>query len=250
MLQSPPLSSTSNHLDLAAVRYQMMDVSFNLSFHKPLSAEEKSLHLTVAEQYGQEAIQEARRSSTGSTAATAFSSLSPTDPQVFRAQTTLYLAIIRGRRAELLPRLSPPTPLPVVSQQKGTALADINTAIATLRSLNPGNLTESETFAQVWRDRLNIDPRPPPSPSASSSSSVPPPPPQQQQQPNLNQGFGSGSGRGRGLGQGGAVPEMVGTSATETLPAYSELSFAGPNDRGRGQLPPYTAIATAQERRG
>lgn len=111
-----------------------------------------------------------------------------TNPETLIAQVQLYLAVIKGRKAELHSRLA--VSAEAIRRQKEDAASDIDSSLARLRQLAPvadGKehkwVGYSEEFARTWRDRLvpptapTSLPAPTPAVPAPSLTPVPPPPP-------------------------------------------------------------------------
>ncbi|KAL9098679.1 MAG: hypothetical protein Q9163_005707, partial [Psora crenata] len=136
------LSPGSDRADFASVQYQMMNVEFQMAFHRDMTPQEKLSHLQTAEQHGWDASNNARQSTNSG----------------LLVQVQLYIAIIKGRRAEIHERLG--VSAHEIRKQKDDALSEIFIACEKTRELNPSNLQESVAFAQSWTDRLKPPPQP------------------------------------------------------------------------------------------
>ena len=101
-----------------------------------MSAEEKISHLQKAEQYGWDAAGYARQSSNAGDL----------------AQVKLYMAIIKGRKAEIHARLgvSPQE----IRNQKDSALSEILIAMEELQQV--GRSLENIDWSKTWTQRLLI----------------------------------------------------------------------------------------------
>lgn len=119
-----------------SVLYQLMNVEFEMAFNRDMSAEEKISHLQKAEQYGWDASGYARQSSSAGDS----------------AHVKLFLAIIKGRKAEVHAKLgvSPHD----IRKQKNEALSEIFLAIEEVRESGHANLKQSVDFSTTWTQRL------------------------------------------------------------------------------------------------
>lgn len=124
-----------------------------MAYHRDMAQREKISHLRSAEQYGWDACNNARQS---------------TDHGLL-AQVQLYMAVIKGRIAEVNERLGVGTP--EIRKQKDDALSEITIAIEKVKELRPAKLQESIGFAETWKTRLS----PPDSASPSTSDITTPP---------------------------------------------------------------------------
>ncbi|KAL8699744.1 MAG: hypothetical protein Q9201_005827 [Fulgogasparrea decipioides] len=182
------LNSPSGQMDLASVKYQIMNVEFETAFHRDMTPQQKLSHLQTAEQFGWDATNDVQQSVSGSPSQAGGGLL---------GQIQLYMAIIKGRKAEIHERLQ--VAAEATRRQKDDALSEIVIAMDEIRQSAPENVQESEQFARTWTERFK--------------------PPLRQQTPSQN-----------------SIPSVVapidtpelGTSRANTprLPAYSELSFA------------------------
>ena len=132
------LSPSSDPAAFVLVLYQLMHVEFQKAFQKGMTPEEKISHLQRAEQYGWDAAGYARQSSTAGDS----------------AQVKLYMAIIRGRKAEIHARLGV-TPQEI-RNQKDEALSGIFIAMEELRQAGRG--PENIEWSKTWTERLQIAP--------------------------------------------------------------------------------------------
>ena len=132
------LSPSSDPAAFVLVLYQLMHVEFQKGFQKGMSPEEKISHLQKAEQYGWDAAGYARQSSNAGDS----------------AQVKLYIAIIKGRKAEIHARLgvSPQE----IRNQKDDALSGIFMAMEELQQVGRG--LENIEWSKTWRQRLEIAP--------------------------------------------------------------------------------------------
>ncbi|KAL9124352.1 MAG: hypothetical protein Q9217_006313, partial [Psora testacea] len=131
------LSPSSDRADFAAVQYQMMNVEFEMAFHRYMTPQEKLSHLQAAEQHGWDASYNARQSTNSG----------------LLAQVQLYMGIIKGRSAEIHERLG--VNAQEIRKQKDDALSEIFIAGENVRALRPANIQESIEFAKTWTDRLS-----------------------------------------------------------------------------------------------
>lgn len=122
------------------VLYQLMNVEFETAFSRDLTAEGKIIRLNKAEQYGWEASEYAKRST------------NPGDS----AQVRLYMAVIKGRKAEIHARLG------VFDQdirkQKDEALTEIFLAMEELQQSGRPDLPQSVEWSNTWTKRLQTPP--------------------------------------------------------------------------------------------
>ena len=116
-----------------------MNVEFNMQFNRDMTPQEKLSHLITAEQHGWDAANNARQIPNGEGAG-------------LLAQVDLYMAIIKGRRAEIHERLG--VPADATRKQKDDALSGIYIAMEKIRDLAPTNIQQSEDFANQWTERL------------------------------------------------------------------------------------------------
>ena len=132
------LSPSSDPAAFVSVLYQLMHVEFQKGFQRGMSPEEKISHLQKAEQYGFDAADFARQSSNAGDS----------------VQVKLYMAIIKGRKAEIHARLgvSPQE----IRNQKDDALSDISKAMKELEQVGRG--LENLKWSKTWTQRLEIAP--------------------------------------------------------------------------------------------
>ena len=126
-----------------------MHVEFQKAFQKRMPPEEKISHLQKAEQYGWDAAGYARQSSTAGDS----------------AQVKLYMAIIKGRKAEIHERLG--VSLQEIRNQKDEALSGIFIAMEELQQAGRGS--ENVDWSNTWTQRLQI----PPNSTELHSTSIP-----------------------------------------------------------------------------
>ena len=128
-----------------------MGVEFEMAFHRDMTQQEKLSHLSAAEQHGWDASYDARQSTNSG----------------LLAQIQLYMAIIKGRSAEINERLG--VGAQETRKKKDDALSEIAIAVEKVRELCPANLKESTDFAETWTKRLGSQPNAPaPAPAASA----------------------------------------------------------------------------------
>lgn len=132
------LSPSSEPAAFVLVLYQLMHVEFQKAFQKSMPPEEKLSHLQKAEQHGWDAAGYARQSSTAGDS----------------AQVKLYMAIIKGRKAEIHERLgvSPQE----IRNQKDEALTAIFMAVEELQQAGRGS--ENDDWSKTWTQRLQVAP--------------------------------------------------------------------------------------------
>jgi len=153
------LPADADRSDIASTHYQLMGVEFEMAFHRDMAPQEKLSHLRTAEQHGWDASNNARQSTNSG----------------LLAQVQLYMAVIKGRSAEINERLG--VGALEIRRQKDDALSEIAIAIEKVRELRPARLQESDSFAETWNKRLR--PPSPPGPNTSIITTPPaqPPPP-------------------------------------------------------------------------
>ena len=142
------LPPDADRTGFAEIQYQLMGVEFEMAFHRDMMPQEKLSHLRSAEQHGWDASYNARQSTNSG----------------LLAQVELYMAIIKGRSAEVNERLG--VGPQQIRRQKDDVLSEIAIKIEKVRELRPNKLQESIDFADTWTKRLG----PPPSPSAPAYS--------------------------------------------------------------------------------
>ena len=156
--------SPSGRIDLASLDYQMLDVEFNMAFHRDLTLHEKLSHLQAAEQHAWDAAYNARQSvavegegegkGKGKGMGEKEGGSTPSPPLL--AQVQLYSAVIKGRRAEIHARMQ--VPEDAVRRQKEDASSEIAIALKAIREAGLSRMTESERFADTWLKRLQTAP--------------------------------------------------------------------------------------------
>jgi len=150
------LPADADRSDFASTHYQLMGVEFEMAFHRDMAPQEKLSHLRTAEQHGWDASNNARQSTNSG----------------LLAQVQLYMAVIKGRSAEINERLG--VGAQEIRRQKDDALSEIAIAIEKVRELRPARLQESDSFAETWNKRLR--PPSPPGPNTRIITTPPAPP--------------------------------------------------------------------------
>lgn len=142
--------SPSGRANLASLDYQLLDVEFNMAFHRDMTLHEKLSHLQAAEQHAWDAAYNARQSTEKEEKGGGGGG----GPLL--AQVQLYNAIIKGRRAEIHARMQ--VPEDAVRRQKEDASSEIVIALEAIRAGSVGRVEESERFADTWLKRLQTAP--------------------------------------------------------------------------------------------
>ena len=124
-----------------------------MAFHRDMTQQEKLSHLSAAEQHGWDASYDARQSTNGG----------------LLAQVQLYMAIIKGRSAEINERLG--ISVQETRRKKDEVLSEIAIAVEKVRELCPAKLKESTDFAETWTKRLGAQPN-----ASAAAASAPPTP--------------------------------------------------------------------------
>ena len=147
------LPADADRTDFASTQYQLMGVEFEMAYHRDMTPQEKLSHLRSAEQYGWDASYNARQSTNAG----------------LLAQIQLYMAIIKGRSAEVNERLG--VGAQEIRRQKDDTLSEIAIAIEKVRELRPAKLQDSEEFAATWIKRLSPPTSSPPASNTTSTRS-------------------------------------------------------------------------------
>ena len=139
-----------------------MSVEFEMAFHRDMAPQEKLSHLRTAEQHGWDASYNARQSSNSG----------------LLAQVQLYMAIIKGRSAQVHERLG--VAAQEIRKQKDDALSEIGVAMERVREHRPTKVQESIDFAETWTKILsptkmiNATPPPPAAVPNTAASTITP----------------------------------------------------------------------------
>ena len=121
---------------LVRVYYGLMNVEMDLGYYRDLGLEKRESHLRSAEDYGNMALETARKLADAGTL----------------AKVTLERAVLKGRRAEFEAKRG--TGLLEVRRLRDEAIQDLARALQEVQEANPANVGESFAWAKYWRDRL------------------------------------------------------------------------------------------------